>query len=173
MGFSDALRAVEEVETDERTVAAEFARETDDSIGGTGSLGVDGVFDRTESFLVTEGDGGAPRTIAEELERDTLFWSSRALADEFARDTDDGTPLAPREDGIVFVLVAIGGAVTVELVLDTALTGTVAVCTLFMESVRDTGGIVSLNGLDGLEVSREDAEETVEEVLATFAGPIV
>lgn len=92
---------------DERTVAAEFARETDGSAGGTGLLGVDGIFDRTESFLVTEGDGGAPRTIAEELERNTLSWSSRALADEFARDIDDGTPLALREDEIVFVLVAI------------------------------------------------------------------
>jgi hypothetical protein len=167
LGFSDALRAVEEVETDERTVAAEFAREMDGSTGGTGSLGVDEVFDRTESFLVTEGDGGAPRTI--ELERNALSWSSRALADEFARDIDDGTPLALREDEIVFVLVAIGGAVTVEFVLDTALRGAVAVCTLFMESVRDTGGIVSLGGLDDLEAEREDAEETIEEVLATFA----
>lgn len=60
LGFSAALRAVEEVETDERTVAAEFARETDGSAGGTVPLGVDGVFDRTESFLVIEGDGGAP-----------------------------------------------------------------------------------------------------------------
>jgi len=173
LGFSDALRVVEEVETDERTVAAEFARETDGSAGGTVSLWVDGVFDRTESLLVTEGDGGASRTIAEALERDTLSWSSRALADEFARDIDDGTSFALREDEIVFVLVAIRGAVAVELVLDTALTGAVAVCTLFMESVRDMGGIVSLDGLDGLEAERENAEETVEKVLATFAGPVV
>ena len=47
LGLSDALRAVEEVETDERTVAAEFAREMDGSAGGTGSLGVDGILDRT------------------------------------------------------------------------------------------------------------------------------
>lgn len=156
-----------EVEADERTVAAEFARETDGSAGGTGSLGVDGVLDKTESFLVTEGDGGAPRTIADELERITFSWSPCALADESARDIDDWTPLALREDEIVFVLVAIGGTVTVEPAL---LTGAAAVCTLFMESVRDTGGIVSL---DGLEAEREDAEETVEEVLATFAGPVV
>ena len=171
LGFSDALRAVEEMEMDERTVAAEFAREMGGS-AGTGSLGVDGVFDRTESFLVIEGDGGAPRITAEESERDTLSWSSR-VADEFARDMDDGTPLALREDKIVFVLLAIGGAVAVEFVLDTALTGAAAVCTLFIESVRDTGGIVSLDGLDGLEAEREDAEETIEEVLATFAVPVV
>ena len=71
------------------------------------------------------------------------------------------------------VLVAIGGAVTVELVLDTASRGAAAVCTLFMESVGTTGGIVSLDGLDGLEGEREDAEETIEEVLATLAGPVV
>lgn len=96
--------------------------------------------------------------------------SSRALADEFARDIDVGTPLALREDEIVFVLVAIGGAFTVEFVLDTALRGAAVVWTLFMESVRDIGGIVSL---DGLEAERKVAEETVEAVLATFAGPVV
>jgi len=171
LGFSDALRAIEEVETDERTVAAEFAREMDGSAGGTGLLGVDGTFDRIESFLVTEGDGGVPR--ATELEGDILSWSSRAPADEFARDIKDGTPLTLREDKIVFVLVTIGGAVAVELVLGTALTGAAAVCTLLMESVRDMGVIMSLDGLDGLEAERKEAAETVEEVLATFAGPVV
>ena len=162
LGFSDAVRAIEEVETDERTVAVELAREMGGSAGGTVLLGVDGTFDRIESFLVTEGDGGVPR--AKELERDVLSCSSRALADEFARDIDDGTPLALREDKIVFVLVTTGGAVVVELFLDTALTGAATVCTLLMESVRDIGIVMSLDGLDGL-----DAEETIEEVLATFA----
>lgn len=151
LGFSDALGAVEEIEADERTVAAEFAREMDGRAGGTGSLGVDGAFDRIESFLVTEGDGGAPRT----MERG----SSRALADEFARDITDGTSLALREDRIVFVLVTTGGAV--------------AVCTLLMESVRVMGVVMSLDGLDGLEAERKEAEETVEEVLATLADPVV
>jgi hypothetical protein len=149
LGFSDALRAVEEVETDERTVAAELAREMGGRAGGTGSLGVDGAFDRIESFLVTEGDGGAPRAM--EKERDILSWSSRALADEFAREINDGTPLALREDKIVFVLVTTGGAVAVELVLGTASTGAAAVCTLLMESVRAIGVVMSLDGLDGLE----------------------
>ena len=171
LGFSDALRAIEEVETAERTVAAEFAREIDASAGGTGSLVADGAFDRIESFLVTEGDGGAPR--AEELVRDILSWSSRALADESARDINDGTPLTLREDKIVFVLATIGGAVAVELVLDTELTGAAAVCTLLMESVRDMGVIISLDGLDGVAAERKEAEETVEEVLATFTGPVV
>lgn len=165
LGFSDALGAVEEIEADERTVAAEFAREMDGRAGGTGSLGVDGAFDRIESFLVTEGDGGAPRT----MERG----SSRALADEFARDITDGTSLALREDRIVFVLVTTGGAVAVELALDTAFTGAVAVCTLLMESVRVMGVVMSLDGLDGLEAERKEAEETVEEVLATLADPVV
>lgn len=165
MGFSDALRAVEEVEADERTVAAEFAREIDGRAGGTGSLGVDGAFDRIESFLVTEGEGGAPRTMES--------GSSRALADEFAREITDGTSLALREDRIVFVLVTTGGTVAVELVLDTGFTGAVAVCTLLMESVRVMGVVMSLDGLDGLEAERKEAEETVEEVLATLADPVV
>jgi hypothetical protein len=167
LGFSDAFRAIEEVETDERTVAAEFAREMGGSAGGTVPLGVDGTFDRIESFLVTEGDGGVPR--AKELERDILSWSSRALADEFARDINDGTPLALREDKFVFVLVTTGGAVAVELVLGTALTGSATVCTLLMESVRVMGIVMSLDGLDGLKAERKEVEETVEEVLATFA----
>ena len=171
LGLSDALRAIEEVETAERTVAAEFAREMDGSAGGTGSPGVDGVFDRIESFLVTEGDGGALR--AEELVRDILSWSSRALANESARDINDGTPLALREDKIVFVLATTGGVVAVELVLDTVLAGAAAVCTLLMESVRVMGVIISLDGLDGLEAERKEAEETVEEVRATFGCPVV
>lgn len=170
-GFSDALRAAEEVETDERTVAAELAREMGGRAGGTGSLGVDGAFDIIESFLVTEGDGGAPRAM--EREGDIFSPSSRALADEFARDMTDGTPLALREDKIVFVLVTTGGAVAVELVLDTASTGAAAVCTLLIESVRAMGVVMSLGGLDGLEAERKEAEETVEEVLATLAGPVV
>jgi hypothetical protein len=170
-GFSDVLRAVEEVDIDERTVAAELAREMGGRAGGTGSLGVDGAFDRIESFLVTEGDGGAPRAM--EKERDILSWSSCALADEFAREITDGTPLALREDNIVFVLVTTGGAVAVELVIDTASTGAVAVCTLLMESVRAIGVVTSLDGLGGLEAERKEAEETVEDVLATLAGPVV
>ena len=159
LGFSDALRAAEDVERDERTVAAEFARETED-----------GTFDRTESFLVTEGGDGVPGTIAEGLERNIVLWTSRALAEEFARDVDEGMPLVLREDKIVFVLVAFGGAAAVELVLDT---GAAAKCTLFMESVRDTGGTTSLDSLGGLEAERTVAEETVDEVLATFAVPVV
>jgi len=159
LGFSDTLRAAEDVERDERTVAAEFARETED-----------GTFDRTESFLVTEGDGGAPGTIAEGLERDVVLWTLRALAEEFAREVDEGMPLVLREDKIVFVLVAFGGAAAVELVLDT---GAAAECTFFMESVRDTGGTTSLGGLGGLEAEWTDAEETVEGALATFAVPVV
>ena len=57
-----------------------------------------------EPFLVTEGGAAALRTVAEELERDTVACSWRALAEEFALDTDGGTPLALRDEAIVFVL---------------------------------------------------------------------
>lgn len=169
LGLSDALRAAVEVETDERTVAAEFAREMDGRAGGTGSLGVDGAFDAIESFLVTEGDGGAPRAM--EREGEILSWSSRALADEFPREITEGTPLALREDRIVLALVTTGGAVAVELVLDTGFTGAAAECTLLMESVRAMGVIMSLDGLDGLEAERKEAEETVEEVWQRWQFP--
>jgi len=46
-----------------------------------------------ELFLDTEGDAGTPRTVAEELERDTVPCVWRALAEEFALDTGDGAPL--------------------------------------------------------------------------------
>jgi len=57
-----------------------------------------------EPFLDTEGGAAALRTVAVELERDTVPCSWRALAEEFALDTDDGAPLALRDEEIVFVL---------------------------------------------------------------------
>lgn len=57
-----------------------------------------------EPFLRTEGGAPALRTVAEELERDTVACSWRALAEEFALDTDGGTPPALRNDETVFVL---------------------------------------------------------------------
>ena len=57
-----------------------------------------------EPFLRTEGGAPALRTVAEESERDTVACSWRALAEEFALDTDGGTPPALRNDETVFVL---------------------------------------------------------------------
>jgi hypothetical protein len=42
--------------------------------------------------------------VAEELERDTVPGTSRALAEEFALDTGDDGPLALWDDKTVFVL---------------------------------------------------------------------
>jgi hypothetical protein len=88
---------------DERMVVAEFARESEGGARGRGPLllkleaaldGDDWRSDETEPFLATEGGAAALRTVAVELERDTVPCSWRALVEEFALDTDDGPPPA-------------------------------------------------------------------------------
>jgi len=70
-----------DVEVDERTVAAEFERERDGEAGGSRPLKEEGTLDngggnwwsdKMEPFLDTEGGAGALRTVAVELERDTV-----------------------------------------------------------------------------------------------------
>lgn len=48
--------------------------------------------DEIEPFLDTEV--GAPRTVEDELERDTVLWAWRALAAEFVLETGDAGVLA-------------------------------------------------------------------------------
>ena len=55
-------------------------------------------------FLDTESGAGALRTVAVELERDTVPCAWRTLAEEFALDMGDGASPAPWDEVIVFVL---------------------------------------------------------------------
>jgi hypothetical protein len=70
-----------DVEMDERTVAAEFEREREGEAGGSRPLREEGILDngggnrwsdRMVPFLDTEGGAGELRTVAVELERDTV-----------------------------------------------------------------------------------------------------
>jgi hypothetical protein len=99
LGLSDTVRAAEEAEAVERAVAAELAREIEGEAGVSWLLEIEGILttdgdrrlDEIESILDT--DGGTSRTVAEELERDTVRAASRALVEEFALDTGDDGPL--------------------------------------------------------------------------------
>jgi hypothetical protein len=119
-----------------------------------------------EPFLDTEGGAAALRTVAVELERDSVPCAWRTLAEEFVLNTDGAASPVPWDEVIVFVLESDCGALTTELFLDKLFSGGV-VCALVTELARDTEVNVSLCDLVADLV---DAEETIEGVLATFAG---
>ena len=107
--------------------------------------------------------------MAEELERDTVPWASRALAEEFALDTGEAGPLALWDDKIVFALAIDWGLDATELVLDNDVAGVAALRALVIEFVRDKDEAEPVCDL-GADLA--EAEETMEEVLARFAGPV-
>lgn len=109
---------------------------------------------------------GAPRTVADELERETVCaWC--ALAEEFALETGDAGVLALWDEEIVAVRATVRAVVTAELLLDRTFTGG-SVDELVMELGRDTKENESLS----FEVDLVDAEEAMDEVLATFTGRV-
>jgi hypothetical protein len=135
-------------EADERTVAAEFERETEGGRGGSWLLEMEGTLDNDdgnwwsdeiEPFLDT--GACALRIVAEELERDTEMGASRTVAVELERDTEVGAPRAVAVELERDIEVGSPRAVAEELARDTVPCGCRA---LAEEFALETGDAMPL-----------------------------